>query len=61
MTLRPGSWFVRCPSDPRWNGSGSGMVGNFEMPADTAAHIEVKKKELGIEPPKDLEYEYMKD
>lgn len=60
--MAPGSWWVRSDSDPRWNGSGSGaLVGMFQRPAEVDAHVEAKKKELKIDPPKDAEWGYMKD
>ena len=59
---RKGYWYVRCVSDPRWNGGGdSPAVGGFEMPEEAKNHIEDKKKQLGIDPPADCEWSYMKD
>lgn len=58
----PGSWSVRCESDPRWNGDGkSPSVGEFVMPQEARDHLAAKKLELGVEPPRDCEWSYMKD
>ena len=58
---REGSWWLNCPSDPRWNCGGRSLnVGGFAVPAETTAKIEELKKTLG-EPPEDLEFGYMKD
>ena len=58
---REGSWWVSSKSDPRWDCQGSGSVGGFMCPSEATATIERKKKELGEEPPDDLEFGYMKD
>lgn len=58
--MSKGTWFVRSTIDPRWNKSGDGLVGGFEMPKEAKEHIEKMKQELG-EMPDDLEWEYMKD
>ena len=56
-----GSWWVMSKLDSRWNGSGNGTVGMFAMPTEAQYFIDEKKKELNEEPPKDLEFGYMKD
>ncbi len=60
--MSSGTWWVKSKSDPRWDGKGpSRWVGMFEKPPEVETHIEVKKKELGSEPPADAEWGYMKD
>ena len=56
-----GTWSLKSSSDPRWNTQGIGAVGDFEIPALAKDAIEVLKNKLGCDPPKDLEYFYMKD
>jgi hypothetical protein len=58
---KPGSWWVHSKSDPRWDCHGRDRVGGFACPPNAEAAIEAKKRELGCEPPDDLEYGYMKD
>lgn len=58
---KPGTWYVSCPSDPRWNGSGHARVGLFSMPGAVVEHLNAKVQELGAEPPADCEWGYMKD
>jgi hypothetical protein len=59
--LRPGTWWVRSASDPRWNCTGiSNAVGGFVIPQEAQAYLERKEKELGP-PPKDAEWGYEKD
>jgi len=58
--LTEGSWWIRSKSDPRWNADGSGEVGGFIVPPDAQAVIDRFKRELGCDPPGDLEYGYMK-
>jgi hypothetical protein len=55
-----GTWWIRCPSDPRWDTSGRAQVGGFIKPKEVQDHLDAKQKELG-EVPKDLEWGYMKD
>ena len=60
--FRKGSWWIRSESDPRWNVSGSSdAVGSYTKPREVDPAIEQKKRELGEEPPSDLEWGYMKD
>lgn len=59
--VQEGSWWVSSKSDSRWDCQGSGSVGGFMCPTTATAAIEKKKKELGEEPPDDLEFGYMKD
>lgn len=59
--IRRGTWWVQSKTDPRWDGSGSDIVGGFELPPAAKEHIAAKKTELGCEPPEDLEFGYMKD
>ncbi len=59
--IRKGSWWVLSNFDPRWNGIGRGSVGAFECPPEATKHIEEMKKDLGEDPPADLEFGYMKD
>jgi hypothetical protein len=60
--LKPGTWYIVSKSDPRWQASGrSEMVGGFAMPDECREAINKKKRELGTDPPKDLEWGYMKD
>lgn len=59
--VKPGSWCVRSEKDSRWNKSGTDMVGSFMMPKAAEDWVEKQKKELGEEPPDDLQFSYMKD
>lgn len=58
---KPGTWWVQCPSDPRWDGSGHTRVGGFVQPKEATAHLANKEQELGMAPPADCEWGYMKD
>lgn len=60
-SIREGSWWLSSKSDPRWDTQGRGIVGGLVIPPDATKAMEEKKKELGEEPPEDLEYGYMKD
>ncbi len=61
MVMRPGSWWLRSKTDPRWDSDGtSPLVGGFVMPSELRAELDRKKLELG-EQPADLEFGYMKD
>lgn len=55
-----GDWWLRSKSDPRWNSDGRTLVGGFVMPDECKQKLEELKGKLG-EPPKDLEWGYMKD
>ena len=55
-----GSWWMRSKSDPRWDCDDRSSVGGFQMPTDLTNKINELKATLG-EPPKDLEWGYMKD
>lgn len=57
---KKGSWWVSSKSDPRFNDSGSGYVGGFEVPAEAKVSFEAKAKRLGVPVPEDLEFGYMK-
>lgn len=59
--IREGSWWLCSESDPRWNTNGRGIVGGLVMPDDAQDYVDKKKKKLNEEPPKDLEFGYMKD
>ena len=59
--MKEGSWTLWSASDPRWRAHGSGSVGMFGVPADAQRHINKLKEELKEDPPKDLEFSYMKD
>lgn len=58
---KEGMAWTRSESDPRWNMSVHCFCGGFVMPEELEELIEEKKKELGDELPKDLEWAYMKD
>jgi hypothetical protein len=56
-----GSWWLRSPSDPRWDCNGdTEACGGFVMPRECEQAIARLKQRLG-EKPADLEYGYMKD
>jgi hypothetical protein len=57
----PGTWWIRSESDPRWSDTGSAQVGGFMRPSEVDRAIERLRKELGGEPPADLEWGYVKD
>lgn len=59
--LEPGYWYVRCPSDPRWNADGTGLVGMFGQPSAVSQHLIATERALGIPPPADCEWGYEKD
>ena len=59
--IREGSWWLSSKSDPRWDCQGRDVVGGLVCPPAATEAMEKKKKELGEEPPEDLEYGYMKD
>lgn len=59
--LTKGSWSLFSKSNPRWNCSGTGLVGGFTRPEAINKVLEKLKDELKEEPPKDLTYSYMKD
>lgn len=58
--MRKGAWTLESKSDSRWNCNGTGVVGGFQCPKEALDKIEELKKELGEEPPIDLEYSYHK-
>lgn len=60
-SYREGTWTVWSDSDPRWKMSGTGICGGFCMPPEAERAVKAKAKELGQEPPVDLEFGYMKD
>ena len=55
-----GSWWISSKEDPRWNDSGKGFCGGFTIPPAASEAVN-RLKDLYGEPPKDLEYGYMKD
>jgi len=55
-----GTWWLRSKEDPRWDCSGRDDVGSFVMSNKCKEKLEELKK-LYREPPKDLEFGYMKD
>ncbi len=55
-----GCWSISSEKDPRFNCSGSGLVGGFRCPSEAEAAIVRKERELGCERPDDLEFSYMK-
>lgn len=59
---KPGSWWLRSKSDPRWNTDGRAMMIVTAGPVREATDfIERTRKRLKCEPPADLEYGCMKD
>jgi hypothetical protein len=59
---KPGSWWLRSKSDPRWDADGRESFLVTAGPVSSAIDfVERKKAELGIDPPDDLEYGCMKD
>lgn len=59
--MRPGTWWIRSASDPRWKASGhSDIVGMFMRPPEVDSKLSELTKVLG-DPPDDLEWGYMKD
>ncbi len=58
--VREGTWWLHSKSDPRWNAEGQSVVGGLEMPDECRQKMEELKKTLG-NPPRDLEFGYMKD
>jgi len=60
-SIREGIWWLTSKSDPRWDDEGRCNVGGFMMPSAVTESINNCKKQLGEEPPEDLEWGYMKD
>jgi hypothetical protein len=58
--LKPGTAYLHSNTDGRWNISINCDVGMLTIPPELQKKIEELKKTLG-DPPKDLEYGYMKD
>jgi hypothetical protein len=58
--LTSGSWWLTSKLDPRWNTGGSCDCGGFVQPQEAKDAIERLTNKLG-DPPKDLEWGYMKD
>ena len=52
--VRPGTWWVRSASDPRWNAQGTAASSIDRIPPQAAAHVDALRPTLG-EPPADLE------
>jgi hypothetical protein len=59
--LASGYWWVRCPSDPRWNADGTACVGMFIKPEAVTTHLLSTEARLGIPPPDDCAWGYEKD
>jgi hypothetical protein len=59
--LAPGYWWVRCPSDPRWDANGRANVGLFGKPDAVVHHLAATEAHLGIPPPADCEWGYEKE
>jgi hypothetical protein len=60
IMVRQGTWWLNSKSDPRWNSDGRSQVGGLEIPEECQKKIDELKQTLG-DPPKDLEWGYMKD
>ena len=52
--VRPGTWWVRSVSDPRWNARGTAASSVDRIPVQANAHVDACRRTLG-EPPDDLE------
>ena len=52
--VRPGTWWVRSASDPRWDAQGTASSSVDRIPPQANAHVEACRRTLG-EPPADLE------
>lgn len=59
--ITEGSWSLSSKSDPRWNCSGTCLVGGLVRPEAVDRAIERLKNKLKKEAPKDLEWNYMKN
>lgn len=55
-----GTWWLKSKQDPRWNISGSTQVGGLIEPEPIKEWVKLFTEKYG-EPPKDLEWGYMKD
>lgn len=55
-----GTWWFRSPTDPRWNLTGRGIVGGFDLPRPAKQHLSSCRGHYGA-PPLDLEWGYIKD
>jgi hypothetical protein len=60
MMMRPGTWWIRSESDPRWPAIGRGEVGMLVRPPEVDVKIAELTKLYG-DPPVDLESGYEKD
>lgn len=59
---KPGAWWVKSASDPRWDGSGrAAHLSLSTRPPEAEDHVEAKKRELEALPPADLEFGWEKD
>ena len=58
--LREGSWYLYSESHPEWRVDGRGFCGGFTKPKELNEALEKLKEKYG-NPPKDLEWGYMKD
>jgi hypothetical protein len=58
--IASGVWWLKSPSDPRWDASGEGYVGGFVPPTACTKKIKELEAQLG-KAPEDLEWGYMKD
>ena len=52
--VRPGTWWVRSASDPRWDAQGTASSSADTIPPQANGHVEQCRRTLG-EPPPDLE------
>jgi hypothetical protein len=58
--IKDGYWSIYSKTDPRWKGSGKGMVYGGGKAKEATALVKKLTKAYG-EPPDDLEYSWMKD
>ncbi len=56
---KPGVWWIKSKTDPRWDCHGEAAVGGFAIPREAQDKLEELKKTLG-EPPEDTEWGYEK-
>ena len=56
-----GTWQVTSKEDPRFDIEGRALVGGFNLPGEAQKALECKVTELGVDLPKDLMFEYLKD
>ncbi len=56
-----GHWKLESKDDPRFNLEGRGVVHPYRLPVEAKALLHLKVAELGVSPPADLEYVYVRD